>query len=320
MRNARLIIAGVLCGSVWLAGIRIGADAPPPSPPAQGAIAVVTAAPPGAALPPPPAPIATPQSELPSFEVASVKKLDGRTTSSTLRVPGGGRITIGNLPLRTIIMQAFGIRDYQLIGAPGWLATDRFSITAKADTNAPRDQLMLMIRSLLVERFQMKYHAETREMPAYVLVVAGEEWKPSARMKPVDCSAARGARPPAGPLRPDQMPCGGISLGTAGITGRGVTLASFVSLLGSLGGLGVIHDRTGLTGTYQIELDASPTALLRSLSGASISSASPDNLLPSIGDGRSLGAAIEDLGLKLERRREPVEVLVIDSIGQPDED
>ena len=111
-------------------------------------------------------------------------------------------------------------------------------------------------------------------------------------------------------------------LSTSGITARGVTMTNFASMLSSLGGLGVVHDRTGLTGTYYIELDASPTALLRSVSAlsASLNPSSPDNLLPNVGDGRSLGSAISDLGLKLDRQREPVEVLVIDSISQPDED
>ena len=114
-------------------------------------------------------------------------------------------------------------------------------------------------------------------------------------------------------------------LSTSGIQARGVTMANFVSLLGSIGGLGLIHDRTGLTGTYQIELDASPTALLRSsalalaLSGLN-NPLSGDNLLPQVGDGRSLDSAVRDLGLKLARQKEMIDVLVIDSLSQPDED
>lgn len=221
-------------------------------------------------------------------------------------------------------MQAFGgIRDYQISGGPGWLTSDRFTINAKAATNAPRDQLMLMLRSMLIERFQLKYRVEKREMQAYVLTKAQEEWKPTARMKPVDCTAGRGAPPPAGqPVRPDQMPCGGLMLGSSGmIQGRGMTITSFVSLLSSLGGLGLIHDRTGLTGTYNIELDVSVTTLLRSasLSGL-LNPSSPENLLPNVGEGRSLDAAVGDLGLKLSRQKEPVEVLVIESVSQPDED
>jgi uncharacterized protein (TIGR03435 family) len=172
----------------------------------------------------------------------------------------------------------------------------------------------------------MKYHVDKKEMQAYVLTTAETEWKPTARMKLVDCTGARGALPPApGPRTPEQMACsGGISLSTSGITARGTTMANFVSLLGSLGGLGVIHDRTGLTGTYQIELDASPTALLRSLSlaqaMAGLSGGGEPNLLPTVAEGRSLDSAIRDLGLKLTRQKEMVEVLVIDSVSQPDED
>jgi uncharacterized protein (TIGR03435 family) len=237
-----------------------------------------------------------------------------------------------NLPLRTIVMQAFGgLRDYQMNGGPGWMASDRFTITAKAETNAPRDQLMLMMRAVLVDRFQMKYHVEKKEMQAYVLTTAEKEWKPTARMKPVDCkspeAAGRGASPaPGGPIRPEQLACsGGISLSTAGIRARGTTMANFVSLLGSIGGLGIIHDRTGLTGNYEIDLDASPTALLRSSALAMslvgiVSPAGGADLLPQVGEGRSLDSAISDLGLKLTRQKEMIDVLVIDSLSQPDED
>jgi uncharacterized protein (TIGR03435 family) len=116
--------------------------------------------------------------------------------------------------------------------------------------------------------------------------------------------------------------CGGTMLSTNGIISRGVTMANFVSLIGSLGGLGVVHDKTGLTGSYYIELDASPTALLRSLS-LSLSGTNPSgepNLLPNVGEGRSLDSAVRDLGLKLARQREMVDVLIIESVSQPDED
>ena len=321
MRNPSLPWV-LICACVLLTAHESGGQAPPTpqsKPPAP-------AAPPAPGMPAvlaPPAPISTPIETLPKFEVASVKKFEGRVTSTALRTPGGGRITIVNLPLRTIVMQAFGgLRDYQMSGGPGWMTSDRFTINAKAATNAPRDQLLLMLRSLLVERFQFKFRVEKREMQAYVLTKAQEEWKPTARMKPVDCTAGRGALPQAGqPIQPAQMQCGGLMLGSNGIQGRGMTITSFVSLLSSLGGLGLIHDRTGLTGTYNIELDASPTTLLRSASLAGIlNAASPENLLPNVGDGRSLDAAVGDLGLKLSRQKESVEVLVIESVSQPDED
>ena len=325
MRSSRGFFSICVCACLLVAGHRLAGQAvfvtqapPPTAGPAAAQLKIA-----------PPAPIGMPPEELPRFEVASVKKFEGRATSSALRTPGGGRITIVNLPLRTIIMQAFGgIRDYQLGGLqPSWMTSDRFTITAKAETNAPRDQLMLMMRAVLVDRFQMKYHVDKKEMQAYVLTTAEKEWKPTARMKPVDCSGARGALPPTpGPRTPEQMACsGGISLATSGITARGTTMANFVPLLGALNGLGLIHDRTGLTGTYQIELDASPSALFRSLSMAQATAgvagrAGEPNLLPYVAEGRSLDSAIRDLGLKLTRQKEMVDVLVIDSLSQPDED
>ena len=267
-----------------------------------------------------------PPEQLPRFEVESVKKFEGRVTSSNLRTPGGGRISVINLPLRTILTQAWGgLRDYQLAGVtPTWMTTDRFTINAKAETNAPRDQVMLMLRAVLVDRFKLKYHVEKKEMQAYVLTTAEPEWKPTVRMKAVDCTAGRGAKPPAtpAPIRPDQPCSGSIMLSTNGLQARGVTMTSFVSLLGSIGQLGVVHDKTGLTGTYQIDLDASPTALLRSLSSslASLQGGNSENLLPNVAEGRSLSAAVGDLGLKLTRQKEMIDVLVIESVSQPDED
>ena len=326
MSNVRLPFLTLVFACILLATHALGGQAvlitqaPPPPPPPPGASA-------SPLVPSPPPPMGIPPEQLPRFEVASVKKFEGRVTSSNLRTPGGGRISILNLSLRTILMQAWGgLREYQLSGAlPGWMTTDRFTINAKAETNVPRDQVMLMLRAVLVDRFQLKYHVEKKEQQVYVLTTAESEWKPTARMKLLDCSQ-RGAKPPTAPaplpIRPDQ-PCSGMTmLSTNGIQARGVTMANFVNLLSSLGGLGVIHDKTGLTGTYQIELDASPTALLRSLSSslATLNPNSEANLLPNVAEGRSLGAAVRDLGLKLDRQKEMIEVLVIDSVSQPDED
>ena len=343
MTIMRLPFLGFVCACMLLAGHALGGQTPPaapastgqakPTPPAATPAPPTTpspttppsppARPASALIPTPPPPIGIPPEQLPRFEVESVKKFEGRVTSSTLRTPGGGRVTVLNLPLRTILMQAFGgLRDYQLSGiAPAWMTTDRFTINGKAETNAPRDQVMLMLRAVLVDRFKLKYHVEKREMQAYVLTTAESEWKPTARMKEVDCS---NFKPPTGPgpIRIDQMQCGGMtSLSTNGIQMRGITMANFVSLIGSLGQLGVVHDKTGLTGTYTIDLDASPTALIRSLSSSiALSNPSSPNLLPEVGEGRSLSAAVRDLGLKLDRQKEMVDVLVIESVSQPDED
>src|SRR5262245_72240 len=197
-------------------------QSPPSPPPPAGAAS------PASLIPAPPAPLDLPPEKLPRFEVESVKKFEGRVTSTALRTPGGGRITILNLPLRTILMQAFGgLRDYQLSGVtPAWMTTDRFTINAKAETNAPRDQVMLMLRGVLVDRFKLKYHVEKKEMQAYVLTTAEAEWKPTARMKVADCPppGSKPAAAPNVPFRPDAACSGSTMLSTNGIPARGGTM------------------------------------------------------------------------------------------------
>jgi uncharacterized protein (TIGR03435 family) len=232
------------------------------------------------------------------------------------------------------MMQAWGLRDYQIIGGPSWITTDRFSINAKAETNVPRDQVLLMLRSLIVERFNLKYRGEKRELPAYVLTLPGKEWTPTAHMKPctvvsrpptaalLAAAAAAGVTLPATTPTPPLAagappPCDSstLSSGTGGLSLTGTT-ATLASLLGSLSGLGQVQDRTGLTGTYRFTLD--PSVIEGRLS-ASLPSTG-DSLLPNVSSGGSIGSSIQDLGLKLERRKEPVHVLVIESVSQPEED
>jgi uncharacterized protein (TIGR03435 family) len=348
---------------------------------------VVVGSPGAAALPQPPAPI-DPSAPLPSFDVASVKHLPKPPTSTTQR-SGPGRLMYSNVPLRSLIMLAWGIRDNQIIGGPGWLTIDRFSVNARAETGVPRDQVLLMLRSLIVERFQLKYRAEKRELPTYVLTLPGKEWKPTEHMKPCSprpivlpanaspellaAAAAAGvqvqiapaqagtspqttskpqtspsssptvpptstatpqANPPSPPTAtPQPTPpaqvaagartaaaspgiCGSVlSSGSSGFTLSG-TMATLVSALGSFGGLGLVQDRTGLTGNYEFELDASilESRLLSS------QPTSGDSLLPNVSVGPSISSSVKDLGLKLERRKEPVDVLVIESVSHPDED
>jgi len=282
---------------------------------------------------PPPLVPPDPSIPLPSFEAASVKKLTKLPTSSGSR-SGPGRMVYTNVPLRTLMMQAWGIRDYQIIGGPAWITTDRFSVNAKAETNVPRDQVLLMLRSLIVERFNLKYRGEKRELPAYVLTLAQSNWTPTAHMKPctvvsrpptaavIAAAAAAGVTLPAtAPTAPpppgSPPPCDSATLasGTGGLTLTGTT-STLASLLGSLGGLGQVQDRTGLTGTYRFSLD--PSVIDGRLS-ASLPSTG-DSLLPNVSSGGSIASAVQDLGLKLERRKEPVDVLVIESVSQPDED
>jgi uncharacterized protein (TIGR03435 family) len=103
--------------------------------------------------------------------VASVKRetdvVPGMTFSAR-----GATVTVVNNELANVIDNAYGIRRYQLVGAPDWVDSDRYNIRAKAAADVTREELMLMVQSLLAERFKLKVHRETREMPIYILKVS----------------------------------------------------------------------------------------------------------------------------------------------------
>jgi uncharacterized protein (TIGR03435 family) len=245
------------------------------------------------------------------------------SSSTSLRLTTqGGRATI-TLPLRTLILQVWNAKDYQLVGGPGWLTSDRFAINAKAETDVPRDQLYLMLRALIIERFKLKSHIEQRQMNTYVLTRPSPDSPLGQGLKPVDCSGPRQPTTTASleaALRSSSaanIPCGLTISSTNGIRAGGITMASLASLLGSALSSTVV-DRTNITGTYSLALDFSM------LNRSSLSASAPGETLQPMVDttsgGGSVFSAVKDLGLRLERKREGVDVLVIDSIEHPDDD
>jgi uncharacterized protein (TIGR03435 family) len=250
---------------------------------------------------------------LPEFEVASVKKSTRNESRSS--IGQGGRATL-TLPLRSIIMMAWNAKDFQIVGGPKWITSDRFTITAKAEKDAPRDQLYLMLRSLIMERFQLKSHLETRQMNTYVLSRPSPDSPLGPGLAPVDCTTAKpitSATLSAALQSGRNIPCGLTMSSTNGIRAGGITMASFASLLGSLMSTTVV-DRTEMTGTYSLAAEFS-------LSRGILQASAPGETISPVQDsGGSVFSAVRDLGLRLERRREAVDVLVIDSIQQPDED
>ena len=108
----------------------------------------------------------------PAFDVASIKRNPGLTTGVTFAARPGGSLHVINNPLTNLIQNAYGMRRYQLIGGPDWIESDRYDIEAKVDGDPSREQMMAMVQSLLEDRFKLKVHRETRELPIYVLTVA----------------------------------------------------------------------------------------------------------------------------------------------------
>jgi hypothetical protein len=124
-----------------------------------------------------------------SFEVASVKPNNSGETTSFLQPRPGGNFAVGNMTLRGLIMFAYGIQGFQLVGVPEWVATERFDITAKAAADIPPTPIgqtspeALMLRSLLEDRFRLSVHRETRDLPIYALVLARADGRLGPRLR-----------------------------------------------------------------------------------------------------------------------------------------
>lgn len=278
----------------------------------------------------------------PTFEVASLKPNKSGDGRMQIGVHPGGRYTATNMPLRGLIQNAYQLQPFQLVDAPAWI-TDRFDIVAKGEPEEPghgalfaarqgpnRNQLML--RALLADRFKLKVHTESREMPVYALTLARGDGRlgPQLKRAAVDCGAmgaARGrgpapvpapgapdARRPEGVLPPDAMRCG-IRIGPGNIAAGGVVLPQFANMLAILAGR-IVIDRTGLAGNFDIDLQITPEQMPAFGPGGPPPGAPPiDPNGPSI-----FNAVQEQLGLRLESTKGPVDVLVIDHVEQPTED
>jgi uncharacterized protein (TIGR03435 family) len=249
------------------------------------------------------------------FEVASVRQnRSGSTAASS--TSGKDRLSATNQTARALIAQAYGVRRERMIGGPAWLDTDRFDIVARAPENTPDSQIALMLRALLAERFRLSVRTEARDQPVYALVLANRDGRLGPNLKPsTECDAnspmlsgvgSPGSLPPIDP-QGTRIPCGMRSISDA----RGVFITAgarpLSDLARALDGRAdrVVVDRSGLTGTYSFDLRfGRPGA----------GGPGQDSDLPII-----FTALQEQLGLKLEAERGPVEFLVIDRLEHPTE-
>jgi len=274
----------------------------------------------------------------PAFEVASIKPNtsgDGRVMMQMQP----GRYMATNVTLRLLIRNAYQLQDFQITGGPSWLASDHFDVIAKmpdgfqppAGPPAPGSgpgPVQLMIRALLAERFKLVVRNETKEASIYALILARSDGKlgPALKKSDVDCAAviaaARGRGrgpaqgPPPGPG--ERMPCG-IRIGPGNMSVGGSTLAQFANSLGMFAGR-IVQDRTGLTGSWDIDLTWTPDQMTQRPPGAGdgppqINGVAVDPNGPSL-----FTAVQEQLGLKLDSQKGQVEMLVIDRAEKPVED
>jgi len=245
--------------------------------------------------PPPPKPMA---GDDPSFEVATIKPSNPDTPGQSILVGrgGGNLFTTTNTPLRDLIIFAYGIHPRQLQNAPGWTETEKYDITGKPDrAGVPNDrQVRAMVQKLLAERFQLSFHRENKDLPAFVMTVA----KGGPKL----------AKNESGGLLPG---FGGRGPGSIGV--RNTSMREFAGFLQARILDRPVVDQTGLTEKYDFTLTWRPDQLPPQGPNA------PP--LPSDLESRSdlFTAMQEQLGLKIEPSRAQVEVLVIDRVKTPSE-
>lgn len=254
----------------------------------------------------------------PAFEVASIKPAAPDARGMFIRAAPGGRLNINNMPLKEMIVLAFRIQPFQISGGPAWLDSARYDISAKPENSPKQSEIPLMLQSLLADRFQLKIHRETKELPIYALVVAKKDGKLGPRLtesKEGSCTTFDLSKPPPppGPGKPPTLGCGGMMMSPRSLTAASVPIANLIPALSRTLGRTVV-DQTGLTGNFDISMEWTPDE--------SQVQFAPDGPKPPPSDatGPSIFTALqEQLGLKLESQKGPVEMLVIDRAEKPSE-
>jgi uncharacterized protein (TIGR03435 family) len=252
------------------------------------------------------------------FEVASIKPAAPDARGRSIRPSPGGRVNIGNMPVKEMITLAWRIQPYQIVGGPPWLESAGFDISAKAAETLKEGDIQLMVQSLLEDRFQLAHHSETRELPTYALVMARKDGKLGPRLtetKEGSCQQLDPSRPAAPPEPGKPLPrnCGQMQAGLRMIKAVGIQMQLLVPMLSRLLGRTVV-DKTGLKGMYDIDVEWT--------FDQSIVLQGPPNAPKPVSDGSgpSIFTALqEQLGLKLESRKGRVEVFVIDRAEKPSE-
>ena len=220
--------------------------------------------------------------QAPRFEVATIKP------AGPDRDPGNwgletnrGRLIGDNLTLKRYIMSAYHVRPHQVVGGPPWLDTERFDILGKAESNVGDEMLAKMLQALLAERFQLKFHRESRTMQAFVLDA------PKGGAKLTKSGGGEGK----------------TLIGRGSLTLENTTMDHFADALSRQMDLPVV-DRTAIDGVFNLKLRWTPEGVTNSAPDAP----------PAI-----YTAIQEQLGLRLRSQKTPIEVLVIDRVEKPSE-
>lgn len=223
----------------------------------------------------------------PQFEVATIKQSKAPPPGRLARflvVTPPGRLKVTNATLKDLIAGAYSMENYQVTGGPAWIDSTRFDVEGKATGNATREQRLLMLRSLLAERFKLALHRESKELAVYALEV-GKKPPKLRPLKDGECWGVCDGKPsPLNHMRESDIPA----------------LAAFVMRMGSDK---PVVDRTGLKGNFAIDLDMSKVYEIAAQDGNPTNTAMYD----------ALTVVLQDtLGLKLVSTKTQVDVFAID--------
>ncbi len=234
-----------------------------------------------------------------TFAVASIKPSNPNGMGTRWATGPGGGLSITNFNLKFLIAFAYDVRAFQITGGPGWITDEKFDIQAQPDPQEAKDPLKLndpqrgqfieqnreRMRNLLAERFKLVVRIERKVMPVYALILA----KNGSKLALSDEASEYQMRSGGGKMESTKMTMPELGFYLANVVGR------------------LVVDRTGLPGKYNVKLESSD------LSGqASLKEPAPNDTAPSI-----FTALQEQLGLKLESAKAPVDMIVIDSVEKP---
>ena len=228
--------------------------------------------------------------------------------------PVGGHLSTRMAPLGLLIQNAYGVQSFQISGGPQWMDSAGFDIEAKAEGNPSRDRIWVMLQSLLEDRFKLAVHRETKVMPVYDLSAA----KGGIKLAAPDGSCSPGASPP--PARKDGQtpgPCGyaTVSFDTAfglAVCGREISMAELARQLSAILQKPVVN-KTGYAGKFDVLL---PFAYQEDVT---VGIGNPWHPTDTSGSVPLADALSQALGLKLERSKGPIEMLVVDHAERPTE-
>jgi len=248
-----------------------------------------------------------------TFEVATIKlNRSGERRPRQVVLPRAGRLTLTNISIRELIQDAYGLPfPALLLNVPDWARTDHVDVVAKAPSAAPVTVLQHMLQPLLAEYFKLSVHRETHEMDVLAMVLAtpgrlGPQLKPSLDACDELVGTPGGfARAPEGAAN-ERGTCGILPGGAGRIIARGLDMPGLAAYIGTTPGRMII-DRTGIAGRFDVDLTYTPSIF---------STDAPERRSPPPGvdpTGPPLITALQDqLGLKLQPLRIPIDVLVID--------